>query len=435
MRRLGLSLEKDAGYSKLIVFCSAMLSGFTFGLPGFQGVLTAQWKVEYGFEQDQASLHQRYFQGFLYFGSMILSAFYKSLSPRVWLIISTFLGLVGYLIIFFAYYLPLEYFVYYQISMGVLAGLGAGLSFGIICITPQHWLDKTRQKWNPYLFIGAPFFVTLSASLGNVLCNIFTWSGAHLLMIGFFMQQAIVTVLFLEHPSEISKKEEEKKEEKTSKIQAYKETLSQPGLIAMLLNCAVCSGFIMSGVFTEISNVGVENGLEAWQASSLVIYSSIPECFFRPLWGELTKLLDVTTLQIIWCLVFMVSQFILSVATSYWSFIVGMITFSLGLAGYSGLKFVILIELVGGDRLPNALFFDTLFDAIMTILVPTICAYFSKKLNDSKILFYVNCLMALICALVSFYVRKQILTKRKKEKEESEKTELKNSKEDEQLQS
>ena len=41
-RRLGLSTAKDAGYSKLIVFCSAILSGFTFGLPVFGGVLTGK---------------------------------------------------------------------------------------------------------------------------------------------------------------------------------------------------------------------------------------------------------------------------------------------------------------------------------------------------------------------------------------------------------
>ena len=40
--KLGLSLEKDGGYSKLIVFMSAVLSGFTFGLPGFLGALTVE---------------------------------------------------------------------------------------------------------------------------------------------------------------------------------------------------------------------------------------------------------------------------------------------------------------------------------------------------------------------------------------------------------
>ena len=54
MRRLGMSTEKDGAYSKLIVVCSAILSGFTFGLPVFGGVLTAQVKYsanEVGFLQ------------------------------------------------------------------------------------------------------------------------------------------------------------------------------------------------------------------------------------------------------------------------------------------------------------------------------------------------------------------------------------------------
>ena len=45
-KRLGLSLEKDGGYSKLIVFMSAVLSGFTFGLPGFLGALTVEVRFE-----------------------------------------------------------------------------------------------------------------------------------------------------------------------------------------------------------------------------------------------------------------------------------------------------------------------------------------------------------------------------------------------------
>ena len=39
--RFGLSTKKDGGYSKLIVACSALLSGFTFGFSAFQNVLTA----------------------------------------------------------------------------------------------------------------------------------------------------------------------------------------------------------------------------------------------------------------------------------------------------------------------------------------------------------------------------------------------------------
>ena len=92
----------------------------------------------------------------------------------------------------------------------------------------------------------------------------------------------------------------------------------------------------------------------------------------------------------------MISQFLISIATTFPVFIAGMVTFSLGLAGYSGLKFVILIKLVGGDKLPNALFFDTLFDAIMTIIVPTICGWINQSIGNTKVLFYVNCVAAFL---------------------------------------
>ena len=45
----------------------------------------------------------------------------------------------------------------------------------------------------------------------------------------------------------------------------------------MLFNCAVCSGFIMSGVFTQVQNVAMEEGLTVWEAGTLIMFSSIPE--------------------------------------------------------------------------------------------------------------------------------------------------------------
>ena len=45
----------------------------------------------------------------------------------------------------------------------------------------------------------------------------------------------------------------------------------------MLFNCAVCSGFIMSGVFTQVQNVAMEEGLSVWEAGTLIMFSSIPE--------------------------------------------------------------------------------------------------------------------------------------------------------------
>jgi len=53
--------------------------------------------------------------------------------------------------------------------------------------------------------------------------------------------------------------------------------LTNPAVVAMLFNCAVCSGFIMSGVFTEIQHVSMEEGLDWKKAGTLVIFSAIPE--------------------------------------------------------------------------------------------------------------------------------------------------------------
>lgn len=150
---------------------------------------------------------------------------------------------------------------------------------------------------------------------------------------------------------------------------------------------------IIKSISVTLNNI---NFITTTPASIVQNKYTFIQCFFRPLWGQATKLLDVATLQIIWCIIFMASQFIISVAQGYAAFIIGMITFSLGLAGYSGLKFVILIELVGIDKLPNALFFDTLFDALTTIIVPTICGNLSVKWGDTKVLFYVNCIAALL---------------------------------------
>merc|ERR1711990_95002 len=196
---LGLSLEKDGPYSKVMVFLSALLSGMTFGIPVFHGVLTAQWKTEYGFDQAHASIHQRYFQGFLYFGSMILSAFYEKLGPRTWLAISTGVGTVAYALLYSAYYMPIEYFVYCQYIFGILGGLGSGLSFGLICITPQHWLDKTRSQMNPYLFIGAPIFAAILASLGAYVfeAELLTWPEAFMCLTALFLHQWIIVTMFI----------------------------------------------------------------------------------------------------------------------------------------------------------------------------------------------------------------------------------------------
>jgi len=432
-RRLGLSLAKDGGYSKLIVFCSAILSGFTFGLPVFGGVLTGQWKKEYGLDVKTASIHQRYMQAFLYFGNVILCAFYQKLSPQVWLIISCVTGTLGYGIMYAAYWLDFKYFVVCQYLFGILAGLGSGFSFGLICITPQHWLDKTRNKMNPYLFIGAPIFVTAIAPLGQLAVDNLSWSNALLIIIAIFLHQWIITAFFVEHPSCLVNNDGEEKSSPTLKesMKNYVDVLKMDGSLPWLFNCAVCSGFIMSGVFTEVVNIAVESGIDAKIAANLILFSSVPEVLlFRPLWGKLTDYADCGTWQIVWMIVLLLSQVTLALATSMWMWIVGMLLFSCGVSGYSGLKFVLHLDMVGDKHMQYILTFDTLLAAICTIVVPTASNWLAKELGNPKILYWVTSIAALICVFTSVYIR----AKRTKNVEARMVAEARTSKDEEEIQ-
>ena len=72
---------------------------------------------------------------------------------------------------------------------------------------------------------------------------------------------------------------------------------------------------------------------------------------FRPLWGQLTKCSDAATLQFAWMIVLFLSQAVLAMATETWMFCVGMVVFSCGVSGYSGLKFVLHYDMVGGKHM------------------------------------------------------------------------------------
>jgi len=86
--------------------------------------------------------------------------------------------------------------------MGILAGLGTGFAYGVIIITPQFWLEKKRKKLNPYFFLGYPGFLLLSVTLGNYLCDVFSWYGAVIVITGVFLNQLILGTIFIRHDSE-----------------------------------------------------------------------------------------------------------------------------------------------------------------------------------------------------------------------------------------
>lgn len=423
-KRIGLSLEKDAGYSKLMVFMSAILSGFTFGLPAFLGALTVEWKDESGLAlpHQTADIHQVWTQGCLYAGSMVVSAYYQVMSPRHWLFVSSLTGTLGWLLLYFASYAPAEYFHYFQYGFGILAGVGSGFSFGLIILTPQHWLDKTRERLNPYLFIGAPVVAVFCVTLGKLSIDTLGWDNAILGVIGFFSLQWIITFFYLEHPDwNIDESEEKPTLKETG--QKYLETLQMKGVIAFLFNCAICSGVIMTAVFTKSYNAAEEKGLSSWQATTLLLWSSIPEAvIFRPLWGVATKYVDVGALQIVWMTVWLSSQLVLAVADQYWQFIAGMVLFSLGVSGYSGLKYVIHYDLVGGKHMQYIIAYDTALACLFSLLVPTLTSAIS---DNVKCIFYIAAVAAFIGIGVSFYLRSVLQDKKVADASGAEKEALK----------
>ena len=138
----------------------------------------------------------------MYFGSILVTIFYAQISPAQWMILSSLLSVAGYGTLLLFMFLGSSWLTVLQIIMGILAGLGSGFSYGIICITPQFWLEKKRKKLNPYLFLGYPGFLLLSVTLGNYLCSIFSWYGAVIVIVGIFLNQLILGTIFIRHESE-----------------------------------------------------------------------------------------------------------------------------------------------------------------------------------------------------------------------------------------
>ena len=148
-----------------------------------------------------ASIHQRMWLGFLYIGMAVTSRTYNRFSPQKWLIIGTVLSTIGYSSLLLVQYVPMAYFAACQVACGVIAGFGGGIAMANIIITPQAWLDKTRDKLNPYLFLGAPLFSAIAAPLGQFLIYKYTWSGAVLIFIGVVVQQFIFAMIMMNHSS------------------------------------------------------------------------------------------------------------------------------------------------------------------------------------------------------------------------------------------
>ena len=163
----------------------------------------------------------------------------------------------------------------------------------------------------------------------------------------------------------------------------------------MLIVSAISSGFICSGVMTEVTNVAIESGIEPVLATKLLVFASLPELVFRPIWGYFCNKHDVTLMQHFYLLAFFLSQITLALAKSYSHFIFGMLFYSIGICGYTGIKFVLFIELVGTEKLRNVLLCDQVINGALTLLVPYISNSMVEYFKSPKVIFYVNAFAAL----------------------------------------
>jgi len=169
----------------------------------------------------------------------------------------------------------------------------------------------------------------------------YSWPGAVLLIIGMLICQQFILALPFKHNTQASVKSPKKVD-----LKGYISTLRMPGAPFMMLTACLLSGAILSGVYIEVANIAVEVGLSYTQSATLVAISSIFGIIMRPAWGIVTRWVDTTTCQVIYCSVCFACQITFLVAESYLMFVVALFLFAIVMAGHNGLKVVIWIKVV-----------------------------------------------------------------------------------------
>jgi hypothetical protein len=116
----------------------------------------AQWKTEYGFGIDTASIHQRLWQGFIFMGIALGSLNYSKTTPRKILCSGTFISIIGYFILILAKYAPLQEmrhkFIYYLVFIFKFIQNWTILIFKTVIFVRQTWANQPIRsicKQNP----------------------------------------------------------------------------------------------------------------------------------------------------------------------------------------------------------------------------------------------------------------------------------------------
>ena len=169
-----------------------------------------------------------------------------------------------------------------------------------------------------------------------------------------------------------------------------------PGAVAMLMNSCIISGAVMSGIYADISNIAYESGIPHAQAATIIMFECYGEFGFRFVWSIATRWFSTSTCQIIYCIISVLSQVVLALATSYETFILGLLLHSAVTAGYSGLKTVVWIELVSLENLATIITVESVLCGVNAVFTPTLAGFLSVRFNSTKILFHINFVLMIL---------------------------------------
>lgn len=403
MKKFGLSLEKDAGYSKLIVITASILSGLLFAPTTFLGILTAQWKAEYGLPQSTASIHQRVFWGFFYLGTALMSQLYAKLSARVWLIIGATFQLFAYCLLILVKFVPVGKIIILQVIFGVIGGLGGGMCMTSIYVTPQGWLDKSREIMNPLLLMGAPVMSVIMINVGQLLVDIYSWIGALLIFIGIVCQNYIFLLFIMDHPDAEKKEKSDK-----MKLRDYRETFKHSGSLAFLSLMVILNGCILASVSSEIQNVAYEIGIPTDKAGTIALFSMIGEIFWRPTWSFGIRWIGIPNSMIFVCSSYLLSQIIFAASTTYAMLAVGLLVHSCATSGLTGFKPLVWIDLVSRSNLTKVIMLESISTGTLANIFPMVIAYIATEYQIPHVGFYISCGIVALALFPSVYVQFQL---------------------------
>lgn len=245
------------------------------------------------------------------------------------------------------FYFILDYYLYVQTLFGSLLGMASGVGYSTVNIVTQQWFDKKRDVLNPYIMLGSPVCGMIATPLFTYLCDVYSWTGAVLIIIGILFHCLIVIVLYAEHPDYVPPKE---------KVSLCKH-LNNPDLVGHpLFKCVlgfnlVQTACILIPYFTQTVNIASEYGLTSNEILIMVMAGTLTECLCRPFIGHVCKLVGISRLATLWSLVFFIQNCIGCLATTpLWFHIMGAVL-GIGMAGGVGMKMVLIMECLGKDNL------------------------------------------------------------------------------------